>query len=66
MAETPRRASARVYALRLSRLPIRRIYEFRETHSKIQALTGMASAFAADYAPEKMSEVATKLYKMSR
>lgn len=33
---------------------------------KIHDLAGMASAFAPDYAPEEMFEVATKLYKMSR
>ncbi len=33
---------------------------------KIHDLTGMASAFTPDYAPEEMFEVATKLYKMSR
>src|ERR687894_1506453 len=33
---------------------------------KIHDLTGVASAFAPDYAPEEMFEVATKLYKMSR
>ena len=30
------------------------------------ALTGVASAFTPDYAPEEMFEVAQKLYKMSR
>jgi hypothetical protein len=30
---------------------------------KIHDLTGMASAFTPDYAPEEMFEVATKLYK---
>ena len=29
-------------------------------------MTGNYSAFAPDYAPEEMFEVATKLYKMSR
>ena len=33
---------------------------------KIHDLTGMASAFTPDYAPEEMFEVASKLYKMSR
>ena len=33
---------------------------------KIHDLTGMASAFAPDYAPEEMFEVATKLYQKSR
>jgi Mn-containing catalase len=33
---------------------------------KIHDLTGMASAFTPDYAPEEMFEVAAKLYKMSR
>ena len=33
---------------------------------KIHDLTGMASAFAPDYAPEEMFEIATKLYKASR
>jgi Mn-containing catalase len=33
---------------------------------KIHDLTGVASAFTPDYAPEEMFEVATKLYKMSR
>lgn len=33
---------------------------------KIHELTGMASAFATDYAPEEMFEIATKLYKASR
>jgi manganese catalase len=33
---------------------------------KIHELTGMASAFTPDYAPEEMFEVAQKLYKMSR
>jgi Mn-containing catalase len=33
---------------------------------KIHQLTGVASAFAPDYAPEEMFEVATRLYKMSR
>ena len=33
---------------------------------KIHDLTGMASAFTPDYAPEEMFEVAQKLYKMSR
>ena len=33
---------------------------------KIHDLTGTASAFTPDYAPEEMFEVATKLYKMSR
>ncbi|RAI57869.1 manganese catalase family protein [Roseicella frigidaeris] len=33
---------------------------------KIHQLTGVASAFTPDYAPEEMFEVATKLYKMSR
>src|SRR3978361_1846403 len=33
---------------------------------KIQELTGMASAFTTDYAPEEMFEIATKLYKASR
>jgi Mn-containing catalase len=33
---------------------------------KIHDLTGMASAFTPDYAPEEMFEVATKLYAKSR
>lgn len=33
---------------------------------KIHDLTGIASAFTPDYAPEEMFEVAAKLYKMSR
>ena len=33
---------------------------------KIHDLTGHASAFAPDYAPEEMFEIATKLYKASR
>ena len=33
---------------------------------KIHDLTGMASAFTPDYAPEEMFEIATKLYKKSR
>ena len=33
---------------------------------KIHELGGIASAFAPDYAPEEMFEVATKLYKASR
>jgi Mn-containing catalase len=33
---------------------------------KIHELTGMASAFTTDYAPEEMFEIATKLYKASR
>lgn len=33
---------------------------------KIHDLTGVASAFTPDYAPEEMFEVAQKLYKMSR
>jgi len=33
---------------------------------KIHDLTGVASAFTPDYAPEEMFEVAEKLYKMSR
>lgn len=33
---------------------------------KIHDLTGVASAFAPDYAPEEMFEVAQKLYQMSR
>ncbi len=33
---------------------------------KIHDLTGIASAFAPDYAPEEMFEIATKLYKKSR
>ncbi len=33
---------------------------------KIHDLTGMASAFMPDYAPEEMFEIATKLYKKSR
>jgi Mn-containing catalase len=33
---------------------------------KIHDLTGMASAFAPDYAPEEMFEIATGLYRMSR
>ena len=33
---------------------------------KIHELTGMASAFTPDYAPEEMFEIATKLYKASR
>jgi len=33
---------------------------------KIHDLTGMASAFTPDYAPEEMFEIAKKLYKMSR
>lgn len=33
---------------------------------KIHDLTGVASAFTPDYAPEEMFEVATKLYKASR
>ena len=33
---------------------------------KIHDLTGMASAFTPDYAPEEMFEIATKLYKASR
>jgi hypothetical protein len=33
---------------------------------KIHQLTGVPSAFAPDYAPEEMFEIATKLYKKSR
>jgi Mn-containing catalase len=33
---------------------------------EIHDLTGTASAFTPDYAPEEMFEVATKLYEMSR
>ena len=33
---------------------------------KIHNLTGVASAFTPDYAPEEMFEIATKLYKASR
>ena len=33
---------------------------------KIHDLTGVASAFTPDYAPEEMFEIATKLYKASR
>ena len=33
---------------------------------KIHDLTGIASAFTPDYAPEEMFEIATKLYKKSR
>ena len=33
---------------------------------KIHDLTGIASAFTPDYAPEEMFEIATKLYKASR
>ena len=33
---------------------------------KIHDLTGIASAFAPDYAPEEMFEIATKLTKRSR
>lgn len=33
---------------------------------KIHDLTGIASAFTPDYAPEEMFEVAQKLYRMSR
>jgi Mn-containing catalase len=33
---------------------------------KIHDLTGVASAFAPDYAPEEMFEIATKLYQASR
>ncbi len=33
---------------------------------KIHDLTGHASTFAPDYAPEEMFEIATKLYKASR
>lgn len=33
---------------------------------KIHELTGMASAFTPEYAPEEMFEIATKLYKASR
>jgi Mn-containing catalase len=33
---------------------------------KIHELTGMASAFSTDYAPEEMFEIASKLYKASR
>ncbi|MCW8086133.1 manganese catalase family protein [Sabulicella glaciei] len=33
---------------------------------KIHDLTGVASAFTPDYAPEEMFEVASKLYKVSR
>jgi Mn-containing catalase len=33
---------------------------------KIHDLTGVASAFAPDYAPEEMFEIATKLYRASR
>jgi Mn-containing catalase len=33
---------------------------------KIHDLTGVASAFTPDYAPEEMFEIATKLYKRSR
>ncbi len=33
---------------------------------KIHQLTGVASAFTPDYAPEEMFEIATKLYKASR
>jgi Mn-containing catalase len=34
--------------------------------SKSHDLTGTASAFAPDYAPEEMFEVATKLYKKAK
>ncbi len=33
---------------------------------KIHELTGMASAFTTDYAPEEMFDIASKLYKASR
>jgi Mn-containing catalase len=33
---------------------------------KIHDLTGTASAFAPDYAPEEMFEIATKLYKKAK
>ncbi len=33
---------------------------------KIHDLTGIASAFSTDYAPEEMFDIATKLYKASR
>ena len=33
---------------------------------KIQQLVGLPSAFAPDYAPEEMFEVAAKLYQASR
>jgi len=33
---------------------------------KIPELEGTPSAFAPDYAPEEMFEIATKLYKKSR
>ncbi len=33
---------------------------------KVQELTGMASAFSPNYAPEEMFEIATKLYRKSR
>ena len=33
---------------------------------KIHDLTGVASAFAPDYAPEEMFEIAKKLYEKSR
>ncbi|MGI3898992.1 MAG: manganese catalase family protein [Janthinobacterium lividum] len=33
---------------------------------KIHELTGMASAFSTDYAPEEMFDIASKLYKASR
>ena len=33
---------------------------------KKQELTGMASAFATDYAPEEMFDIAKKLYKASK
>jgi hypothetical protein len=33
---------------------------------KIHDLTGVASAFTPDYAPEEMFEIATKLYQASR
>jgi Mn-containing catalase len=34
--------------------------------AKIPELEGTPSAFAPDYAPEEMFEIATKLYKKSR
>ena len=36
------------------------------TGGKIPELEGTPSAFAPDYAPEEMFEIATKLYKKSR
>jgi Mn-containing catalase len=42
------------------------VVEGRPDGGKIHQLTGIPSAFAPDYAPEEMFEVAEKLYKASR